>query len=152
MDVKKLKEFLIKKVPNFSNPKIHLTEGECFHYTHHWDKINSLNKFKGAKINEDLDQTQNINFEAEASEDIGVVFAYENIKDAREEGFGLDIIKIKYKNAISCVHKAEDNLGKYTSEMARSLGIDFGETNTPPTFLILTSDIISFEFIEKAKN
>jgi hypothetical protein len=98
-----------------------------------------------------LDQTQNINYLGEAIETEGVVFAYENLKDAREEGFGLDIIKIRYKTAIKVLHKAEDELGDFTVEEARKHGIEMPKKETPKTLLILTSDILSFEHVEKAR-
>lgn len=143
--------FLIKNVPNFVDPEILNREGECYHYTAHWNKIQESKILKGAKINTDLDQTQKINYLGEATEMEGVVFAYESINDTREEGFGLDIIKIHYKNAIRALHKAEDELGDFSVEEALKLGIEITKTETPKTLLILTSDILTFEYIEKAK-
>ncbi|MDA9554919.1 hypothetical protein N9R54_01675 [Pelobium sp.] len=151
MNASELYSFLIKEVPNFENPEIILDEGECYHYTPHWQKIKEQNKFKGAKIDCNLDQTQMINYLGEATELEGVVFAYEDLNDAREEGFGLDIIKIRYRAAIKALHKAEDALGDFTVEAANKLGIEMTKGNTRYTILILTSDILTFEFIEKAK-
>lgn len=151
MEIVDLYAFLIENVPNFAEPEILNSEGECYHYTAHWNKIQQSNIFKGAKINKDLDQTQNINYLGEAIETEGVVFAYENLKDAREEGFGLDIIKLRYKTAIKALHKAEDELGDFTVEEARKHGIEMPKNETPKTLLILTSDILSFEHVEKAR-
>jgi hypothetical protein len=150
MDIIDLHAFLIKKIPNFSDPEILKSQGECYHYTPHWSKIQQSNIFKGAKINEDLDQTQKIHYLGEATEIEGVVFAYESLEDAREEGFGLDIIKISYKTAIKALHKAEDELGELTIQAALKLGIEMPKNETPRTLLILTTDIISFEHVEKA--
>jgi len=151
MNIGDLKEFLINYVPNFEEPEILDNEGECYHYTPHWEKIKTINRFKDAKINSDLDQTQKLHYLAEATETIGVVFAYEYIEDAREEGFGFDIIKIRYRVAISALHKAEDFLSDYTRKLALEQRIDMEESITPKTLLILTSDILSFDWIEKAK-
>lgn len=150
MNIINLKDFIIENIPNFDTPEILVTEGECFHYSNHWDKIQTSNKFKGAKIDKELDQTQNIDYLGEAKEDVGVVFAYENLQDARDEGFGLDIIKIKYSTAIKAMHKAEFELGEATKKAALAQGIDMSHVNTPHTILLLTTDIISFEYIEKA--
>jgi hypothetical protein len=92
-----------------------------------------------------------ISYLSEATELEGVVFAYEDLNDAREEGFGLDIIRIRYREAIKALHKAEDALGDFTVEAANKSGIEMTKGNTPYTILILTSDILTFEFVEKAK-
>lgn len=150
MNISELLEYLTQKVPNFENPEI-LFDGECYHYTPHWHKIKEQNKFKGAKINADLDQTQTSVISNEATESEGVVFAYEDINDSREEGFGLDIVKIRYKTAIKALHKGEKALGNLSIDEAKKLGGEMPENNTPLTLLILTSDISSFELVEKEK-
>lgn len=144
------KEFIEKNVPNFIELEILEEKGECYHYSNHWNSIQKSGYFKGAKIDKNLDQTQKINHLGKAKDDKGVVFAYEHLKDARDEGFGLDIIKIKYKKALKSLHKAEFELGNLTKQMALENGIDLGEINTPHTIMILTTNIISFEYIEKA--
>lgn len=151
MNTSDLYNFLIKEVPNFENPEIIFSEGECYHYTPHWQKIKKHNKFKGAKIDSNLDQTQKISYLGEATELEGVVFAYEDLIDACEEGFSLDIIKIRYRFAIKELHKAENDLSKFMVEAANREGIKMTKVNTPYTILILTSDILTFEFVKKAK-
>lgn len=151
MDILKLSQYLIENIPNFNNPEIIDTEGECYHYTAHWDKIKASNKFNGAKINKDLDRTQMISYLGEAKEEEGIVFGYEKIDDAREEGFGLDIIKICYKKAIKTLHKGEKKLDDFMVNEALRNGIEMEKQNTPETILILVTDIISFEYVEKAK-
>lgn len=144
MDTEKLYEFLIKHVSSFLNPML-IEQGECYHYTAHWDKIEKQNKFKGAKIDKNLDRTQSIAYLGEATEENGVVFAYENLADAIEEGFDLDIVKIRYKRAIKALHRGENDLGEMMSQLALESGILMDENLTPPTILILASDIIDFE-------
>lgn len=150
MTVHELLEYLIKNIPNFENPEI-ISEGECYHYTPHWKKIEEQGKFKGAKINNDLDQTQSRGISIEAAELEGVVFTYEYINDAREEGNGLDIVKIRHKTAIKALHKGEYALDNLFIESAKKSGIEMPENNTPYTLLILTSDISSFELVQKEK-
>lgn len=150
MNISELLEHLIENVPNFENPEI-ISEGECFHYTSHWEKIKELGKFKGAKIDADLDQTQTAVFSSEATESEGVVFAYSEINEAREEGNGLDIVKIRYKTAIKALHKGENALDCLFTDLANKSGIEMSKINTPYTLLILTSDISSFELIPQEK-
>lgn len=152
MNILELKDFILKNVPNFIEVENLESEGECFHYTNHWSKIQKSKKFKGAKIDSDLDQTQNIEHLGEAKEDEGVVFAYEKLQDARDEGFGLDIIKIKFRKALKAMHKAEFELGNLAKQEALKKGVDLGDINTPQTIMILATDIISFEYVEKAPN
>nr|NQU93397.1 hypothetical protein [Bacteroidota bacterium] len=143
MNISELRDFLIKNVPNFEEPEILHKEGICYHYTPHCDKIQKFGRFKGARIDENLDQTQRIKYLVEATENEGVVFAYEKLKDAQEEGFGLKIIRIRYKKAIRSLHKAEDDFGNSSREIEN----ENEKSVTPKTLLILTSDILAFEFV-----
>jgi len=154
MKVVDFKDYLINNVPSFKTPQI-IEEGECYHYTIHWEKIKKENKFKGAEININLDRTQRINPNGTAQYDIGIVFGYEEIEEAKFEGTNADIIKIRYKKAISSLHKEEANSEAITSQ-AKARGYEMTKEminliknyRTPKTILILTTDIISFEFIQ----
>lgn len=154
MKIEDFKDYLINNVPNFETPKI-IEEGECYHYTIHWDKIKKENKFKGAEINNNLDRTQRIKTNETAQYDIGIVFGYEKFDEAIFEGNNADIIKIRYKKAISSLHKAEAdsdaiiNQAKAEGHKITQKFIDMVKNyKTPKTILILTTDIISFEFIQ----
>lgn len=145
MDIYQLKHYLIESVPNFSNPEVIDTEGEYFHYTPHWELIKSDGQFKGALINENLDCTQDAIVSKPAVEKLGVVFAYENFKNAKEEGFGCDIVKIRSSKAIRTMQSQENLLGELTKKILQdSFNDDNTKVSTPPTILILTSDIIDF--------
>jgi len=98
MKVKELAEFIKKKVPNFQNLEI-IENGVAYHYTKHWNEIKTMGRFLGAKIDEELDITQKLP-SVPAQHDPGVVFAYEDIKNAIEEGIGCEIIKLHYREAI----------------------------------------------------
>lgn len=146
MEVAELLEFLVKNVPNFENPELVEQEGECYHYTENWKSIKMDGTFKGAPVNEDLDRTQNMNFDLV---DSGVVFGYDSIKDAQDEGLGFEIVKIRYRKAIRALHKAEDRLGEFFANAAIETPMEglLYSSGAPPTLLILTEDIIDFELV-----
>lgn len=56
MEVEELLEYLINNVPNFKNAELLENEGECYHYTGNWEKIEAEGRFKGAPVNENLDR------------------------------------------------------------------------------------------------
>ncbi len=145
MTTEELLTYLTNYVPNFLTPEVIEGPFECYHYTSNLKAI-IQEGFKGAPINEDLDQTQNV---GSPVVDGGVVFAYENLQDAKDEGYGCDILKILCKRAIKTLHSAEDNLGQMMSDALASQGMAFepGENETPLTLLILTQDIISYELV-----
>lgn len=154
MKIVDFKDYLVNNVPNFETPQI-IEEGECYHYTIHWGKIKKENKFKGAEINNNLDRTQRIDINATAKYDIGIVFGYEKFNEAKFEGENADIIKIRYKKAISSLHKAEaDSYAIINQAKAKGYKItkEFIDKvknyKKPKTILILTTDIISFEIIQ----
>lgn len=99
-------EFLIfikKYVPTFNNPRI-VGKGFAFHYTNHYELIEANKKLKGHPINQNIDKTQVTIPSKLATDENGVVFAYQDIEDAKEEGFGCDIIRIEYNSAIIATH------------------------------------------------
>ena len=146
METEELLEFIVKNVPNFENPELIEQAGECYHYTENWKSIKMDGAFKGAPVNEDLDRTQNMNFELV---DSGVVFGYDNIQDAQEEGLGCEIVKIRYRKAIRTLHKAEDSLGESFANAAIGTPMEglIDSGGAPQTLLILTEDIIDFELV-----
>lgn len=125
MTVEKLKDFIVSNIRTFEDVEI-MGEGVAFHYTKHFDKIESLGNFLGAEIDNNLDQTQLKLTSDPATHSPGVVFAYLDEGDSREEGFGCDIVEVEFKGAVKATHGQEKTLG------------------APPTILILNTDIIRF--------
>ncbi len=146
MEPEELLEYLTESVPNFLNPELIEHEGECFHYTENWRVIEAEGVFKGAPVNQELDQTQNVEFELV---DDGVVFGYDNLEDAREEGYGCSIVKIRYRKAIRALHESENNLGDLFAEAAVGTEMEglLDTGGAPPTLLILAADILDFELV-----
>lgn len=114
----------------------HLGEGVAYHYTIRSDEILRFGRFLGAPLSQDLDCTQNPDQANTTTADPGVVFAYESLTEAAEEGDCLiypypgsepKVFKIVYRRAVEATHIQEAELG------------------TPPTILISSMDIVSFE-------
>lgn len=79
-------------IPTFQNLEI-IEAGIAYHYTSHYNKILELGKFLGAPIDKNLDKTQVTLISPPATNDPGVVFAYLDSSDAKEEGFGCDVVE-----------------------------------------------------------
>jgi hypothetical protein len=126
MNIHELLKFLTCYVPIFSNSRIS-ENNKAYHYTNHFDKISEAGHLNGAPINKELDYTQKNIPSIPAKDSKGVVFAYQSIEDAKEEGFGCDILEIEYDKAIITTHKQEADLG------------------APETVLILCEDIIKYK-------
>jgi len=85
--------------------------GTAYHYSPHGAALVASGRFLGASVNEDIDRTQQSSVESPpATDPQGVVFAYEDEADAREEGFGCEIFRIDYRRAVKAVHSQEDAL------------------------------------------
>jgi hypothetical protein len=136
MTTEELEVFIKENIPNFIDVSI-IQNGIGYHYSIHTDKILSEKKFKGAKIDDNLDCTQqDISF-LPATDPGGVVFAYEELSDAIEEGYAMPgdeltvkILKVSFSSAIKALHEQEYNL-----------------TGAPHTLLILVDDILDFEIV-----
>lgn len=150
MTTEELFDYITKEVPNFINPEI-IGPGVAYHYTSHADKIISTNQFLGAPINKDLDRTQQSLQSIPATNSPGVVFAYKDFKDAKEEGFGCSIFKIEFISAIRAMHGQESELSSSTSDLIKSMGLDINlELNEHPnTLIILNTEIEKIELINK---
>ena len=98
-NVEELKDFVLNNIPIFKNVKI-IKNSVAYHYTSHYDKIEKSRKLLGTEIDKNLDRTQLTIPSKPATSDPGVVFAYLDEQEAREEGFGCDIIKIEFVNAL----------------------------------------------------
>jgi hypothetical protein len=148
MDTNYLLKFIVEKVPTFENPTLLDSEGVAYHYTSHWDKIQAFGKFLGAKIDEDLDRTQLTPISPPAKDDPGIVFAYENEAEAREEADGLDVVKIRYRKAVKAFHSHENDYMDFTDNYMIEKGYE-GVIKRGPyaTLLIISTDILSFERI-----
>jgi hypothetical protein len=127
MDVEELLKFICSNIKTFASPTL-IKNGVAYHYTNHYDKIIDSDGFLGAPIDENLDKTQITIPSKPATHSPGVVFAYLDEAESRREGFGCDIIMIKFKEAISATHAQEASLGQ-----------------VPNTILILNTDIQCFE-------
>ena len=149
MSTEELLEYLKKEVQTFTELEI-VENGIAYHYTNHFDKIEKIGRFLGAEINSNLDKTQNTLVSKPATSNPGVVFAYENLSDAEEEGFGCDIIEIEYKKAILANHSQENSLDSITNLLLEKLGEsqDLHSENLK-TVLILNTQIISYKKVER---
>lgn len=125
MTSEELQDFIKTNIPTFDNFQI-IENGIAYHYTSHFEKILAFGKFLGAPINNNLDQTQLTLVSKPATHDPGVVFAYLNIEDTKEEGFGCDVVEIEFKKALRATHTQEASIG------------------APDTILIMTSEIVKF--------
>lgn len=122
MTASELLAHITTNVPVFENCTL-LGEGKAFHYTTHLDAINAYGGFKGAPIDNDLDQTQGRVPSDPATHDPGVVFAYLDETETRAEGKNCDILEISFRAAVQATHSQEVTLG------------------APDTILILNTDI-----------
>ena len=138
--------FLIENIPNFHNPTLIQEQGICYHYTQRWSEINEEG-FKGAPINLDLDRTQLV---GSPIVEKGVVFAYENIEHAKDEGLGMQIVKIKYNRCLRALHLGEDSLGGSFANAAIGTDLEglLDSSGAPDTLLILVEDIIDYELTQ----
>ena len=106
MNTQELSDYIRANIPTFQNIRI-VGEGTAFHYTNHYLAIVEYGGFKGHSIDNNLDRTQMTIPSVPASDLQGVVFAYENLEDAIEEGWECDIIEISYSEAIIATHSQE---------------------------------------------
>lgn len=127
--------YLKQYVPIFQDIEL-LGLGLAYHYTVHADAIEQCGKFLGAPLTTTLDQTQNPIEPNIAVCDPGVVFAYEDLEEAAEEGdcaamayLGAqpEIFEVQYSTAVRATHVQEARLG------------------ASPTVLISSAEIISFK-------
>lgn len=127
-------KYIHENVPTFQNIEI-LGQGVAYHYSRHPGDI-IANGFLGAPLTRDLDRTQNPNENHKASHKPGVVFGYESLDEAAEEGdcakylfHGCEpkIFRINFTAAVRAVHIQETLL------------------EAPPTIMISTTEIESFE-------
>ena len=132
MTAQDIAAYIRSYVPNFVDVEI-LSSGTAYHYTTHADQINADGRFLGAPLTPDLDRTQNNPRSPQATNDPGVVFAYENINDAVDEGFNQMIVEISYSAAVRATHEQE-----------AALDYDAG---APPTILISSNEIVSFRIV-----
>lgn len=149
MDIYSLLQFIEGVVPTFQDIELIDQEGVAYHYTPHWNKIQESGRFLGADIGSNLDCTQSSIISAPALYDPGVVFAYEQVAEAREEGFDLDIIKITYRKALKAFHTQENYLDSMTDIEIGLLypSSEFKERDKLATILMLNTDIVAFEKI-----
>ncbi|MEI6347260.1 MAG: hypothetical protein WCP69_04850 [Bacteroidota bacterium] len=131
-----LLRYIKTHVPNFSNPKI-ISSGVAYHYTMHSDLIQKDGRIKGRIIDENIDCSQNDFVSIPATENNGVVFAYESLVESKLEAFVLPedkqrikIIKNDYNSAVYANHQQE---------------VDY--TGAPPTIIILAHEITNFQII-----
>ncbi len=119
---------------SFVNPQ-ELPAGKAFHYTQHKEAIENKG-FLGRKLGNDIGYTQDKLVSDPATEPDGLVYAYEDINDALDEGgagaTNTDIFEISYSKAIRAIHAKEAQ-----------------EYEAPPTVLIMAPDITGFKFIGK---
>lgn len=109
-----------------------LPSGRSYHYTVHWQNIQTTGGFLGAPISRNLDQTQTDLQSSPATDANGVVFTYADMQDAIEEGFvvpGSELIEIDYKEAVQATHSQEATLG------------------APPSILILVPNIVGYRIV-----
>lgn len=133
MTAEQLREFIVANIEMFFDVKV-LNAGVAFHYTQHAATIESEGRFLGAPIDKDLDQTQRSLESKPAEHNPGVVFAYDDIQSAKEEGFDCEILRIEYDQAVSAFHMQEHAIGAGC------------------TLMILTSDIKEFERLGPAES
>jgi hypothetical protein len=130
MNPEQLLTFIQQNVPVFINARI-VSHGIAYHYTDHYLSIVEYGGFLGHPINENIDNTQITIPSNPASDPNGVVFAYENLFDAQEEGAGSEIIEISFQSAIITTHSQEAALG------------------APDTVIILCGDIVNWHLVQK---
>jgi hypothetical protein len=129
MTTEELLEFIRLNVPTFTNLRI-IGHGVAYHYTDHYEAILQSGKLKGHPINENLDMTQNTIPSIPSIDEKGVLFAYLKLEDAKEEGFGCDILEVEFSSAILATHSQEATLG------------------APDTVIILCENILSFKKVD----
>ncbi|PCJ86744.1 MAG: hypothetical protein COA57_05910 [Flavobacteriales bacterium] len=133
MTAEELRDFISSNILTFDNLKI-IENGVAYHYTTHFDKIEKTGKFLGAPIDKNLDQTQVTLPSKPATNDLGVVFAYLDEEETRDEGCDCDIVEIEFTKALKATHVQEATLG------------------APDTILILNTDIKNYKNITGANN
>ncbi len=136
MSADDIADFVRSHVRTFEGVEV-LPTGTAFHYTHHGDAIQALGRFLGAPLTANLDRTQSTLRSPPATADPGVVFAYSDLSDAIEEGFGAEIIEVSFKCAVRATHSQEAAL-----DSSAQL----------PTILICSSDISHFRRLGSSKS
>lgn len=124
-------QFVADNVPTLQSLQA-LGPGAAYHYTGRWNEIQACGKLLGAPIDQNLDHTQETLNSPPAMHDPGVVFAYSELTDAYMEGFSLDVIRIHYASALQASHVQE------------------ATCDAPPTILILTGEVVGFDYVGKA--
>lgn len=133
MSAQELLAHIESNVKTFTDCKL-LGSGVAYHYTNHFAAIEERDGFLGAAIDNNLDQTQVTIPSKAAAHDPGVVFAYEDVEEAKlEGGKKCDIVEIRYAAAVEATHAQE-------AEWAEA----------PPSILILTTDIDSYKLVRAA--
>jgi hypothetical protein len=132
-----LATYLKLNVPGFEKVSL-LGPGNGYHYTTHLLKIQQTGRFLGITPSASLDQTQKtMGFSEPAVDEDGVVFAYEDLAKAKQEGVGQQIIQIAFRSAVSAMHAAEAKILEEHNKK-RFAGFTF---LIHPTLLILARDI-----------
>lgn len=133
MTARELLDHIETNVKTFTNCKL-LGAGVAYHYTNHLAAIEAHGGFLGAPIDSNLAQTQVSIPSKPATHNPGVVFAYEDVEEAKlEGGKKCDIVEITYSAAVEATHEQE-------AEWA----------DAPPCILMLTSNIVSYKLVRAA--
>jgi len=107
---KELLKFIQEHIPTFADARI-VGPGKGYHYTSHFGSIKESGKFLGAPMDKNLDKTQVTWKSPPAKHDPGVVFAYPELRSAREEASGDPILEIEFLEAVLAVHVQEASCG-----------------------------------------
>jgi len=136
----KLRDRLLQlKNSGFKNPKI-VGAGEAFHYTPHGDKIRRTGRFFGIPVDRLLHATQKHPVSVPATDPNGVVYAYQRMAAALEEGLDFEIFKLKYRCAITAFQPMD------AVNVART------DPDKDSQILILAQNIESFASIGDARD
>ena len=134
--------YLRQYVPTFQGIEL-VGPGRAYHYTVHADKITQRGMFLGAALSTELDHTQSMTEPNIAACDPGVVFAYEALAEAAEEG---DNAGILYSGTVPEVFELCYSAG------VRATHIQELQLDAPPTILISSSEITSFKRLGKCRD
>lgn len=135
MNANSIAQYLSTYVPTFQGIEV-LGPGVAYHYTINAKAIETDGKFLGAPLNPNLDQTQNPNQPNIATSNPGVVFAYEELEVAAEEGDCTRLIYSGVEPEIFEVHYAA---------AVRAAHVQEALLDAPPTILISSAEIIFFK-------
>lgn len=136
MTTEELLKFIENEIPTFRDLKL-LQNGLSYHYTRHWQAIQTTGGFLGAPISRNLDQTQTALRSPPATDDNGVVFTYADKWDAIKEGSVVpktELIEITYEDAVQATHSQEAKIG------------------APPSILILVPNIMDYRIVGRCAN